>query len=64
MKRKIFVIVLLLCVAGITMFGCVAEPPDPEYPDFTLTSSKGEQVSLAAFRGKSIVVLGIGNPYT
>ena len=64
MERKVFVIIFLLCIAGIVISGCVTEPPDPEYPGFTLTSAKGEQVSLASFRGKSIVVLGIGNPYT
>ena len=64
MKRKVSVIIFLLCIAGIIISGCTTEPPDPEYPDFTLTSSRGEQVSLASFRGKSIVVLGVGNPYT
>ena len=64
MERKVFVIVFLLCITGIILSGCTIKPPDSEYPDFTLTSSKGEQVSLASFRGKSIVVLGIGNPYT
>ena len=64
MERKVFAIALLLCIAGIIISGCTIKPPDSEYPDFTLTSSRGEQVSLASFRGKSIVVLGVGNPYT
>ena len=32
--------------------------------DFTLASADGKMVSLSDFRGKSTVVMGIGNPYT
>ena len=64
MERRVSVIVFLIFIAGIIISGCTTKPPEPEYPDFTLTSSEGEQVNLASFKGKSIVVLGIGNPYT
>lgn len=64
MEHKAFIIAILLCIAGVTMFGCATEPPDSEYPDFTLTSSSGESVNLASFRGKSVVALGVGDPYT
>ena len=33
-------------------------------PDFTLTSADGKMISLSDFRGKSAVVIGVGNPYT
>jgi hypothetical protein len=32
--------------------------------NFTLTSSSGERINLASYKRKSIVVMGIGNPYT
>jgi hypothetical protein len=35
-----------------------------EAHDFTLTSADGEMVSLSDFKGKSTVIMSIGNPYT
>ncbi len=35
-----------------------------EERDFSLTSTDGKVVSLQDFKGKSIVVIGMGNPYT
>ena len=65
MKLKALII-LLFCVAGIVMIGCTYNRPhvEEEYPDFTLTSTSGKSVTLSSFRNRSIVVLGIGDPYT
>ncbi len=35
-----------------------------EARDFTLTTADGKAFNLAPFKGKKVVVLGIGNPYT
>ncbi|MBM3235953.1 hypothetical protein FJZ31_06595 [Candidatus Poribacteria bacterium] len=32
--------------------------------NFKLSSSNGKRISLASYKRKSIVVMGIGNPYT
>jgi hypothetical protein len=32
--------------------------------DFRLTSANGETINLSDFKGKNIVVMGVGNPYT
>ncbi len=34
-----------------------------EARDFTLKTIDGETFNLASFKGKKVVVLGIGNPY-
>jgi hypothetical protein len=62
-KLKIFVI-LLLCVTGMVIVGCTYRAAEGEYPDFTLTSSSGAPVTLSSFKHESIVVLGVGDPYT
>ncbi len=63
MKCKALIVILLLFTVNIVITGCMPRPMT-EYPDFLLTSSEGDQVSLLSFRGRSIVVLGIGDPYT
>ena len=57
-------LVLLLSAALLAMGWSVAGPPmaaaldvGDKAPDFTLPSTTGEQISLAQFRGKKLVVL-------
>lgn len=65
MKTKILIVIIVLCAIYMIKSGCMPRQEiGVKYPDFTLTSAKGEEVSLSSFNGKSIVVLGIGNPYT
>jgi hypothetical protein len=57
-------LVLLLSASLLTMGWSVAGPPlaaaldaGDKAPDFTLPSTTGEQISLAQFRGKKLVLL-------
>ena len=48
--------------------GCQQRPQGSERvgreaPDFTLRTVSGDSFTLSAFKGRKVVVLGIGNPF-
>jgi peroxiredoxin len=60
---KTLSIALLGLTASVQLFGQLVEPKltnlrvGDEAPDFTLTSTEGQKVTLSEFRGKNTVVL-------
>jgi peroxiredoxin len=60
---KTLSVALLGLVASVQLFGQLVEPKltnlrvGDEAPDFTLTSTEGQKVTLSEFRGKNTVVL-------
>jgi cytochrome oxidase Cu insertion factor (SCO1/SenC/PrrC family) len=73
MTEKGKAIVIILCLLAVFIFIGLIWPKartfipvetSSEARNFTLTSSTGDRVNLASFKGKSIVVMAIINPYT
>jgi peroxiredoxin len=62
-SMKTLSIALLGALASVQLFGQLVEPKltnlrvGDEAPDFTLTSTEGQKVTLSEFRGKNTVVL-------
>jgi peroxiredoxin len=60
---KTLSVLLLGALASVQLFGQLVEPKltnlrvGDEAPDFTLTSTEGQKVTLSEFRGKNTVVL-------
>jgi peroxiredoxin len=50
-------IVLLIGTLGVVSMAVALEVGEPA-PDFTLSSTTGEQISLSQFRGKKLVLIG------
>jgi len=61
-KFTLFVLFLLLAVAGAALLPAQATPIEPAnfgaiFPDFTLPAVQGGEVSLAALKGKNVMIV-------
>lgn len=56
MRKRALVLVTILSLAMVWAMGVQAQEERPLVPDFTLTSSTGEEISLSDYRGQIVVL--------